>query len=73
MNGFEFTTLVVIDTDFTCSCKSNYHMITPKMAPELYISLSSMYAYFYMHAVYNSDTVISMLPFMTKGDTVEPV
>ena len=48
-------------------------MITPKMAPGLYISLSSMYAYFYMHAVYNSDTVISMLPFMTKGDTVEPV
>ena len=26
--GFEITTLVVIDTDCTVSCKSNYHMIT---------------------------------------------
>jgi hypothetical protein len=26
--GFELTKLVVIDTDYTCSCKSNYHMIT---------------------------------------------
>ena len=26
--GFELTTLVVIGTDYTGSCKSNYHMIT---------------------------------------------
>jgi hypothetical protein len=26
--GFELTTLVVIDTDCTGSCKSNYHTIT---------------------------------------------
>jgi hypothetical protein len=26
--GFELTTLVVIDTDCTSSCKSNYHTIT---------------------------------------------
>jgi len=26
--GFELTTLVVIGTDCTVSCKSNYHMIT---------------------------------------------
>jgi hypothetical protein len=26
--GFEFTTIVVIDTDCIYSCKSNYHMIT---------------------------------------------
>jgi hypothetical protein len=25
--GFEHTTLVVIDTDYTDSCKSNYHTI----------------------------------------------
>ena len=25
--GFELTTLVVIDTDYTSSCKSNYHLI----------------------------------------------
>ena len=25
--GFELTTLVMIGTDFTGSCKSNYHMI----------------------------------------------
>jgi hypothetical protein len=28
MNGFELTTLVVIGTDYTGSCKSNYHAIT---------------------------------------------
>jgi len=28
MNGFELTTLVVIGTDCTGSCKSNYHMLT---------------------------------------------
>jgi hypothetical protein len=26
--GLEFTTLVVIGTDCTCSCKSNHHTIT---------------------------------------------
>jgi len=31
--GFEFTTLVVIGTDYTGSCKSNYHMITTTTAP----------------------------------------
>jgi hypothetical protein len=28
MNGFDLTTLVVIGTDYTGSCKSNYHTIT---------------------------------------------
>jgi hypothetical protein len=27
MNGFKLTTLVVIGTDWTGSCKSNYHTI----------------------------------------------
>ena len=31
--GFELTTLVVIDTDCTGSCKSNYHTITTRTAP----------------------------------------
>jgi hypothetical protein len=30
---FELTTLVVIDTDCTDSCKSNYHMITTTTSP----------------------------------------
>ena len=30
---FELTTLVVIGTDYTDSCKSNYHTITTTMAP----------------------------------------
>ena len=25
MNGIELTTLVVMDTDYTCNCKSNHH------------------------------------------------
>ena len=32
MNGFELTTLVVIDIDYTSSCKSNYHTITTTTA-----------------------------------------
>ena len=31
--GFELTTLVVIATDCTVSCKSNYHTITTTTAP----------------------------------------
>jgi hypothetical protein len=31
--GFELTTLVVIGTDCTGSCKSNYYPITATMAP----------------------------------------
>jgi hypothetical protein len=27
-DGFELATLIVIVTDCTCSCKSNYHTIT---------------------------------------------
>ena len=33
MNGFELTTLVVIGTDCTGSCKSNYHTITTMTVP----------------------------------------
>ena len=31
--GLELLTLVVIGTDYTCSCKSNYHTITTTTAP----------------------------------------
>jgi len=31
--GFELINLVVIGTDCTCSCKSNYHTITTRTAP----------------------------------------
>jgi hypothetical protein len=31
--GFELATLVVIGTDYTGSCKSNYHTITTTTAP----------------------------------------
>ena len=31
--GFELTTLVMIGTDCTGSCKSNYHIITTTTAP----------------------------------------
>ena len=32
--GLESTTIVVIGTDCTCSCKSNYHTITTTTAPD---------------------------------------
>jgi hypothetical protein len=42
--GFELTTLVVIVTDCTGSCKSNYHTITTTMAP---IILKQLTVHFY--------------------------
>ena len=44
--GFELTTLVVIGTDCTSSCKSNYHTITTTMAPlinDLHICLKHLF------------------------------
>ena len=35
LTGFELTILVVIDTDCTGSCKSNYHMIITRQPPLL--------------------------------------
>ena len=35
MSGIQLTTLVVIGTDCTGSCESNYHMITTTTAPGL--------------------------------------
>jgi hypothetical protein len=37
MSGFELTTLVVIGTDCTGSCKLNYHSITTTTAPAIII------------------------------------
>ena len=34
--GFEITPLVVIDTDSTVSCKSNYHTITTTTTPFIF-------------------------------------
>jgi hypothetical protein len=39
--GFELTTLVVIGTDCTGSCKSNYHMITTMTTPNKYLHEST--------------------------------
>ena len=40
--GFESTTLVVIGTDCTGSCKSNYHTITTKTVPYCIMLFRSM-------------------------------
>ena len=37
--GFELTTLVVIDTDCTGSCKSNYHKTTTTTTPLYYFMI----------------------------------
>jgi hypothetical protein len=39
LTGFELTTLLVIGTDYTGSCKSNYHTIT--MAPKSLVGKSN--------------------------------
>jgi hypothetical protein len=41
--GFELTTLVEIDTDSICSCKSNYHTITATTAPLNIVTLLNWY------------------------------
>jgi hypothetical protein len=53
---FELTTLVVIGTDCTGSCKSNYHRITTTTAP----SKCKKYFYFTMFTQWNL-TCISLL------------
>ena len=40
--GFELTTLVVIGTDYTGSCKSNYHMITNNILDDINFCFSSI-------------------------------
>jgi threonine dehydrogenase-like Zn-dependent dehydrogenase len=41
MNGvFKLTTIVVIDTDYTGSCKSNYHMITTAPTSNRYMKIT---------------------------------
>jgi hypothetical protein len=45
LTGFGLTTLVVMGTDYTASCKSNYHTITTTTAPLL---LSSRYCIYYI-------------------------
>jgi hypothetical protein len=42
--GFELTTIVVIGTDFTVSCKSNYHTITSRH-DDLLVFTKFMYMY----------------------------
>jgi hypothetical protein len=44
--GFELKTLVVLGTDYTGSCKSNYHTITTTTAPALFWFL--MYTWLYI-------------------------
>jgi hypothetical protein len=39
MNGDELTTLVMIGTDCTGSCKSNYHTIMTTTAPRFFMRL----------------------------------
>jgi hypothetical protein len=39
LTGFELITLMVIDTDWKGSCKSNYQAITTTMAPHMLIKM----------------------------------
>ena len=54
--GFEFTALVVIDTDFIDSCKSNYHAITTtKLSPHTTPICASYHIY------WNSTITLSIM------------
>jgi hypothetical protein len=45
LTGFELTILVVIDTDSTGSCKSNYHTITTTTAPHILFFVKQKLSY----------------------------
>ena len=53
--GFELSTSVVIVTDCTCSCKSNYHTITATTRPPLLLSLVSLYYKLQYNIQYNTN------------------
>ena len=54
--GFEFTALVVIDTDFIDSCKSNYHTITTTKLSSHTTPICTNY-----HIYWNSTITLSIM------------
>ena len=57
MNKFELTTLVVIGTDCTGSCKSNYHTIMATTAPHIFWWYDSFFKkdhYFYITIIHTA-------------------
>jgi hypothetical protein len=73
------TTLVVIDTDYTGSCKSNYHTITTTTAPgdicilvyylilKWWLRPSALFNRTYIYYVYNNFCVTKNKYIMWKG------
>ena len=49
LSEFELSNLVLINTDCTCSCKSNYHTIMTTTAPPLPSHVHYKYYYFDQH------------------------
>ena len=60
---FELTTLVVIDTDFIGSCKSNYHTIPTTMPPNSKLKL--------VHLIWQGITCVSGAIFVKIVDLAE--
>ena len=52
--GFELTTLVVICTDCTDNCISNYHTITTMTTPSWYEKVYSNYTFIFVINCYNA-------------------
>ena len=50
--GFELTTLVMIGTDCTASCKSNYHAITTTTAPSTWLILQCILIHIILSVVW---------------------
>ena len=78
---FKLTTLVVIDTDCTGSCKSNYHMITATTAPHyilhhklVFLILKGLLTFIiYVHSIIYNNLAFGRLlksdhiGFLTRG------
>jgi len=56
---FELTTFVVIGTDCTCSCKSNYHTITTAPKVNVFVNVTGLLKKNKPHRLYNGLSVLA--------------
>jgi hypothetical protein len=64
MSEFKLTTIVVIDTDCVCSCKSNYHTIATSTVPYCTSVIASDIIVWYVGTLLISFLLIMLLIFL---------
>jgi hypothetical protein len=78
LNGFELTNLVVISTDCTGSCKSNYHTITTTLQRNGSITICAHVIFLYMswlifvfNATFSNISAISWRPVLVVEELLK--